>query len=480
MDQGFQGAAPSVAVRPIRPPEVEIYTKLWGDYPEYRGVSPGEEVAQIFLNQARPKPGAAVLDLGCGTGRGGLMLAVLCGMDVTFVDFTDNCLDPEVKQMLETQKHLMHFHKADITKDHIPPAPYAICCDVMEHIPEDKVDVALDNCLGAGQHVFFQIATVHDIWGDRLVGHPLHLTVKPYEWWLKKFNDRECVIHWSKEDEQHCLFYVTAWMNGDKTVESGVLNISEDKIKENVKANIASDWKQATPHPTNDVEVMIVGGGPTLKNYWDEIKEKRADGVKLVCLNGAYGECIAHGLTPSALVMVDARPFNARFTKPVVAGCTYFMSSQCDPSALEGLPKDRTFMWHTTTERIKDLLDERYDGKWYSIPGGSTVLLRTIPLFRMLGFKRFYLYGCDSCVIEHEHHAYEQKENDGGPLFPVCVDDDRIFMCNLWMASQAAEMMDLIKVFKDEIELSIMGDGLLAYILNTGAEKLQAEEMELV
>ena len=93
---------------------------------------------------------------------------------------------------------------------------------------------------------------------------------------------------------------------------------------------------------------------------------------------------------PSAYVMVDAREFNARFVEKVIPDCKYFIASQCHPSVFDKLPKERTYIWHTTAESINDLLAKEYKN-WYPVPGGSTILLRTIPLFRMLGFKRFHL-----------------------------------------------------------------------------------------
>ena len=185
---------------------------------------------------------------------------------------------------------------------------------------------------------------------------------------------------------------------------------------------------------------MIVGGGPSLPQHIEKIKQLRANGVKLITINNAYNWCLDNGLTPSAMVMVDARKFNARFTKPVVEDCKYFIASQCNPSVFEGLPKDRTYIWHTQADLLKDILDEQYK-TWWSVPGGSTVLLRAIPLFRMLGFKRFHLFGCDSCLGEDEmHHAYEQKENDGQLVMPVNV-SGKIFNCNPWMVSQAQEFI---------------------------------------
>ena len=166
---------------------------------------------------------------------------------------------------------------------------------------------------------------------------------------------------------------------------------------------------------------------------------------------------------------MDARAFNARFTKPVIDGCKYLLASQCDPSVFEGLPVDRTFIWHTSTDLIKDLLNAQYE-KWWYVPGGSTVLLRAIPLLRMLGFTRFHLYGCDSCLAAGDaHHAYAQPENDAAVVVPLSVQGDRIFYCHPWMIAQAQEMMDLIRVLGEEIELAVHGDGLLAHMLSAAA-----------
>ena len=219
---------------------------------------------------------------------------------------------------------------------------------------------------------------------------------------------------------------------------------------------------------------MIVGGGPSLSQHTEKIKQLRANGVKLITINGAYKWCIDNGLTPSAMVMVDAREFNARFAQPVAKDCKYFIASQCHPSVFEDLPKDRTYIWHTQAEDHNEVLAQQYE-TWHPIPGGSTVLLRAIPLFRMLGFKRFHLFGCDSCLEENKHHAYKQTENDGQLVVPVNV-GGKIFNCNPWMVSQAQEFIDIIKMMGNEIELEIYG-GLLHHILETGASYTDIKEI---
>ena len=174
---------------------------------------------------------------------------------------------------------------------------------------------------------------------------------------------------------------------------------------------------------------LLYWGGPLALNE-TEIHEMYARGVKIVTLNGAYNWALSKGMTVGAQIVVDARPFNARFTHPVNDKTRYLIGSQCDPSVLEGLPKDRTYLWHTTAEQITDILKERYGDEWFGIVGGCTVLLRAIPLLRMLGYKRFHLFGCDSSVSPgsyngtrteewktYTHHAYKQAENNDAPLF---------------------------------------------------------------
>src|SRR5678815_3534063 len=104
---------------------------------------------------------------------------------------------------------------------------------------------------------------------------------------------------------------------------------------------------------------------------------------------------------------------------------------------------------------------------------------RAIPLLRTLGYGKFILYGCDSCIMNGSHHAYEQTENERKYEIPVVLNPSgQVFKCHSFMIAQAHEFMEMIRAIGDEIELDVKGDGLLAHILEVGAEQVELQEVK--
>ena len=445
--------------------EKEKYMKMW-TVDDYRAVSPGELAGNQFVQVVRPKKGAKVIDFGCGTGRGSFWLVFMGGMDCVMLDFAPNCLDQDVKNAMERFPEKFEFIEHDLTEESPVKAEYGYCTDVMEHIPTEDVDKVLANILGAARKVFFRISTEPDVMGPRFLNQHLHLTVQDFSWWEAKLIEHGCTIFYSENLGGAVDFYVSAWSQKLPEME---VNTDASIILEQIKENAKWGCKEIKPHAIQDKEIMILCGGPSLNDYRDEIIEKWKSGVKVVTVNGAYHWAQSNGMANVNQCMLDAREFNNRFVQPVSDDCLYFIASQCHPSVFECLPKDRVYYWHTTTSKTAlDVIAENYPN--HSIcAGGSTVALRAIVLMRVLGFKNQTIYGMDSCLMDGEHHAYEQKENDGFKDTITVMIEDRSFECQPWMALQAWEWMKLMDAAGDEFNLTVKGNGLIAYIQETGA-----------
>ena len=262
---------------------------------------------------------------------------------------------------------------------------------------------------------------------------------------------------------------------------SGV-NISPEQAKANILANLALGLQEVRPHIQQDVEIMLLCGGPSLNDFKDEIIDRRRAGMPLVTTNGAYNWCLENWMTPGAQIILDGRAFNKRFVTPVVDGCKYLLASQCDPELVKSCPPEQTWLWHCgeadgVTEALNEFDDKRGVGRhWYPVYGSMTVMLRAIPLLIMLGYNKYHIYGFDSCLRDDNHHAYAQPENDCEDVMEVrCTNSDRPFKCHSWMVSQAQQFIDIQPMIRDLCEMVVYGDGLIAHIINTGAKLARKE-----
>jgi len=457
-----------------------MYQKCW-NIPEYRKWSPGEGCVEQFLEAIDRDELKTLIDFGCGTGRAGYKLWQDGQFDVTLMDFAWNCLDANIKERIDGSNPVqgLTFVEHDITKKTALKADYGYCCDVMEHIPEDQVDDVLETILTAATDVFFQICTTKDHFGNHPdINHPLHVCVHGYQWWLKKLMRHGVRIHRSLERPGHVIFFVSGYtgFSFDKLTH----NTNDEIVHKQIRQNCERGLKQVMAYEEQaDQKVVVLGGGPSLNDYVDEIRAHKEAGAKIITMNNTYAWAKENDLWPVTQFMVDARPFNKRFVEPTDEENLYIIAAQVHPQVFDLLPEERTMMMHCnlddeSIEIINEVVGECYKD-WMPIPGGSSIMLRTLPCLQQLGFRDVEIYGFDSCLIDSEHHAYEQKENDTGGSnhdlhFKI---NDRSFSCHPWMLSQAKEFIEVKSRLLAKMDIKVHGDGLIAYLLETGAEILE-------
>lgn len=156
--------------------EREKYERVWA-HKDYHSHSPGERLAKVFLKQVPWDKGDTLIDLGCGTARASREF-VKAGLQVYLLDHV-NAVDPSI--------HLPFIEANLWDMPILTPFDWFYCCDVMEHIPPEKIDAVLDNVWAIGKRGgFFQIAMFEDNrWGE-----VLHLTIESSGWWAAKLAAR--------------------------------------------------------------------------------------------------------------------------------------------------------------------------------------------------------------------------------------------------------------------------------------------------
>ncbi len=119
----------------------------------------------------------SVIDYGCGMGRAAADLA-RAGFFSVGVDIAANALEERIP-----------FVEACLwdLPETLGPSTFAFCADVMEHIPEPYIC----NVLQLIRMRTLALGCFAISWGDddcgRLIGQELHLTKRPYEWWVEQF-----------------------------------------------------------------------------------------------------------------------------------------------------------------------------------------------------------------------------------------------------------------------------------------------------
>ncbi len=256
------------------------------------------------------------------------------------------------------------------------------------------------------------------------------------------------------------------------------LNTDTEELLGNVKSALARKLPEIWPHAPQDTELGICAGGPSLNGSYDAMRDLVESGGQLVGLANATHKLLEHGIRPSAQVILDAKPRNAEFVHDI-EGCTYFIASQANPAVFDKVAgftagNQRTFVWHAMNNQkeMQAVLDG-LDRPWVPVQGGSTITLRALRMFQILGYHRFHMFGFDSCYLHGEHHAYEQTAGDHFKTATI-VCNDREYQCTGWMMNQAMEFLKWVKLFGQELHMVVHGDGLIAEMIRTAPKSAEA------
>lgn len=243
------------------------------------------------------------------------------------------------------------------------------------------------------------------------------------------------------------------------------LDASKFSVPTGLTGHIESALARGLPEFTpalvpHDGTFVIVGSGPSLAHFAEDLKAERAKGRPICAIKGAHDWLVDNGIEPDLFVSLEPRDRrnNVQRESPKT---TYLLASRCSPAMFDHLKGRRVVLWHAGSDAEENACLEANNK--LAIVGGPTSGLRAVTLGYYMGFKRFVLYGMDSCNAADGI----TKRVDGsltGQTTDVIVNGRR-FVCNVAMAHQAGCFQNTYVLMPD-IEIEAKGDGLLAAIID--------------
>jgi len=234
-----------------------------------------------------------------------------------------------------------------------------------------------------------------------------------------------------------------------------------EELCSNIRSALARGLPELTLAPiTHDATMVLVASGWSMPDYIDDIKAHRKAGHVIGAIKGAHDFLVENGVEPDFWVNLDPRD-RTNGIKHKNDRTLYLVASRCPPSTFDYLQGKRVMVWHSWAEGPE--MDAMGPGK-LAIGGGTTSGLRAINIGYIMGFRKFFLYGYDSC------NSPDGRKRFTGELPGLTVDvwvggaDGKKFNCNAAMAQQANEFQKLFEVMPD-LQIEVIGPGLIAEIM---------------
>jgi uncharacterized Rossmann fold enzyme len=236
-----------------------------------------------------------------------------------------------------------------------------------------------------------------------------------------------------------------------------------NELRANIRSALARKLPELAPAPcAHDGTFVCVASGWSMPDYVNEIRAHQKAGRPIVSVKAAHDFLCENGIKPELWVNLDPRD-RTEHIKHANDYTVYMVASRCAPVTFDKLSGKRVLLWHSWTDSDEQ---KAFPAGKLAIGGGTTSGMRAINIGYILGYRKFVLYGYDSC-----NRADGVKRFTGemtGPTLDVYVGDgaDRQkFVCNAAMAQQANEFQMIYSVMPD-ITVEAKGPGLIAAIID--------------
>jgi len=245
--------------------------------------------------------------------------------------------------------------------------------------------------------------------------------------------------------------------------KESLVNTDEAQLVKNMTENCKKPLEWFIPHEKNNKTLIIVGGAPSLKDNIGDLKAKIRTGAHVLTTNGTLKFLQTKGIKPDYHAQFDAKAESASFVDAAPGGVTYLIGSMSNPQVLDNLKDKRVILWHGgfDMDEMQKVLKPYQNRPIVIVGGGYSIGIRALSLGFQMGYRKFVMYGVDSCFHENEHHAYPQVQNDGDR--PVtAVYEGKNYSVAPWMYRQALNFQDNYQeLTKIGCTIKVIGEGLI-------------------
>lgn len=250
-----------------------------------------------------------------------------------------------------------------------------------------------------------------------------------------------------------------------KGIEIGEVKCISGVAESTRRANVASALARGLPRVTDHFGMIkdgrpcaIVGGGPSLRDYLDELRKFPGD---IIVCGTAQAYLIREQVPFRFCVNLDSSGVMQSFFTPSNPDAIYLIATNSNPRTFDVLKDREIWTWNAAGEAPPE--DFQGDG---AFPGGSTAALRAWPIAFNLGYPEIHFYGVDSSFSDIEdHHADPEYWPSVRDSFKVKITGDPLekeFWTNQQYAAQAYQFATMLKSFRMLTKVIVHGDTLTA------------------
>lgn len=244
----------------------------------------------------------------------------------------------------------------------------------------------------------------------------------------------------------------------------------KEYIAENIKYALSKIKKWVPQCEVAGREVLICSAGPSLKNHLEELKRKQKEGALILCVKHSLPILVGAGIKPWGCVILDPRPFNEESTHGKVRSSLvdrapkstkFFVASMTDKAMVDFLVDNHydVWGWHAWNSAVK-LVPELEGTDHFFVQGGTCSAMRSVGLMYTMGFRRFILYGFDSCM-DGKPDDVDAQDDKGNPKYFVAEVNGKKFYTTGELVAQAQDAEQLFDKQGVDVYIEVKPSGII-------------------